>query len=208
MATQLQLYNRALRILNERRLSSLTEKTERRYLLDQVWDEGGVRTCLSHGYWNFAIRALQVEYTPDLEPEFGYQRVFVKPDDWVRTAAFCSDPYFQHPMTDAYSDEQGYWFADIDTVYVKIVSDDNAYGNDLTKWHEGFFKYCATYFASEIQGQLTSSESKQINMEESLRKALVEAKSEDGQNEATKIAPHSNWANARLGGRRSSRREW
>ena len=43
MATRLQLYNRALRIIQERKLSSLTEKREPRFLLDDVWEEGGVR---------------------------------------------------------------------------------------------------------------------------------------------------------------------
>lgn len=203
MATQLLLYNRALRILKERRLSSLTENQESRRLLDQVWDEGGVRYCLSQGSWNHAMRTVQVEYTADVEPPFGFIRAFVKPDDWVRTSAFCSDPYFRNPMTNAYADEQGYWFADIDTVYVKYVSDDASYGLDLTQWTEGFFRYAATYFAYEIQPSLTSSASAEKVTEEKLRKALSDAKAEDGQNEPTRTPPLGNWARARLGGVRT-----
>lgn len=209
MATKLQLYNRALRILKERRLSSLTEKKEARYLLDQVWDEGGVRYCLSQGFWNFAMRSVQLEYTSALDPDFGFLRGFTKPSDWVRTAAFCSDPYFQNPMTNAYADEGPYWFADLDTVYVKYVSDDSSYGEDLSLWTEGFFQYAATYFAYEIQGQLTSSTTNEQLTEKKLKKALRDAKVEDGQNEPTRTPPHGNWVRARtVGSRRSRGREW
>lgn len=205
MATQLQLYNRALRIVKERRLSSLTEKQESRYLLDQVWDEGGVRACLARGHWNFAMRTIQAEYTSAVEPDFGLARAFVKPSDWVRTSAFCSDPYFQSPLMQ-YADEAGYWFADIDTVYIKYVSDDAAYGEDLSLWIESFFDFAAHYFAAEIQGQLTSSESKEINLDKKLDKALAKAKSEDGQNEPARMIPRGSWVGARTQGSRRSER--
>ena len=203
MATRLQLYNRSLRILRERRLLSLTDKEEARYLLDQVWDEGGVRACLSKGFWNFATRTVMAEYTSSIEPDFGFTRAFVKPSDWVRTSAFCSDPYFQQPAD--YADEVGYWFADLDTIYIKYISDDASYGLDMSMWTEGFFAFCATYFAYEIQGQLTSSTTRENVTEKKLKKALSEAKSEDGQNEATRKIPLGNWARARLGGHRFRR---
>lgn len=205
MATQLQLYNRALRILKERRLSSLTEKQESRYLLDQVWDEGGVRACLSKGHWNSAMRTIQIEYTSAVEPDFGLRRAFVKPSDWVRTSAFCSDAYFQNPLMQ-YADEAGYWFADIDTLYIKYVSDDAAYGEDMSLWIEGFFDYVAHYFASEIQGQLTSSESKEIKLDKRLSDALTRAKSEDGQNEPARLTPRGSWVRARTQGSRRTER--
>lgn len=205
MATQLLLYNRACRIVKERRLSSLTEKQESRYLLDAVWDEGGVRACLAKGHWNFAMRTIQIAYTSDVEPDFGFQRAFTKPADWVRTSALCSDPYFQNPMMN-YADESGYWFSDIDTLYIKYVSDDVSYGEDMSTWSEGFFNYAAHYFAAEIQPSLTSSESKEINLDKRLARALTEAKSEDGQNEPARKIPSGSWVNARTRGSRSTER--
>lgn len=199
MATQLLLYNRALRILGERRLSSLTEKQPSRYYLDQVWDEGGVRYCLSRGLWNSAMRTIQIEYDSSIDPDFGFSRAFTKPSDWVRTAAFASDPYFRNPLTDGYADEGSYWFADLDTVYVKYVSDDSSYGNDLTLWTEGFFKYVATYFAYEIQPNLSSSNADEKVTEEKLKKALSNARTEDGQNEPTRTPPYGSWVRARTG---------
>ena len=202
MATRLQLYKRALRILKERRISSLSEKQESRYLLDEVWDEGGVRACLSNGHWNFAMRTIQIEYTSSLEPDFGFTRAFVKPSDWVRTSALCGDEFFLNPLQ-GYADEASYWFADLDTLYVKYVSDDSSYGNDLSLWTEGFFDYAAHYFAAEIQGSLTSSESKEINLDQRLKKALANAKSEDGQNEPSRPTPQGSWSKARTIGRRN-----
>ena len=203
-ATQLRLYNRALRILKERRLITLTDKQETRYLLDEVWDEGGVRAALAKGHWNSAMRTVELQYTSSIEPDFGHSRAFIKPADWVRTSAFCSDSYFLNPIA-GYADEAGYWFADIDTVYIKYVSDDASYGGDMSLWTEGFFNVVAHYFASEIQGSLTSSESKEINVDERLRKALSEAKSEDGQNEPSRYIPSGAWARSRTGGRRAGR---
>ena len=204
MATRLQLYNRALRIIQERKLSSLTEKREPRFLLDDVWEEGGVRACLSRGFWNHATRTVQIDYDPSQEPDFGLSRVFVKPDDWVRTSAFCSDPYFQNPLS-IYDDTGAYWYADIDTVYVKYISDDASYGNNLSLWTEGFFNYAAHYFAVQIAPNLTSAASKVEDLKKDLKKALNEAKSEDGQNEPARRIPPGSWVRARTRGGRLSR---
>jgi hypothetical protein len=47
---------------------------------------------------------------------------FAKPTDWVDTSAVCQDEYFRVPLLQ-YADEVGYWFADLDEIYVKYVSD-------------------------------------------------------------------------------------
>ena len=130
--TRLKLYNEALiTFLGERALGSLAENREPRRVLDAVWDNGAIDYCLEQGLWNFATRAQQITYSPSVEPPFGYRYAFTKPDDYVRTAAVCSDERFNCPLTQ-YADEGGFWFADLDTLYVKYVSDDDQYGYDLS----------------------------------------------------------------------------
>ena len=153
--TRLQLYNDALQLCGERFLASLTEAREPRRLLDQVWDSNGVRYCLEQGQWQFAMRTQQIEYDPSTEPPFGYRRAFNKPTDWVLTSAFCSDEFFRQPLL-AYADELDFWYADLDTVYVKFVSDDEDYGADLSRWPATFCDYAAAYFASKILTKLTA----------------------------------------------------
>ena len=98
MTDQLGLYNGALRMLGESRLSSLTEAVENRRLLDEVWDDGAVNSCLEFGYWNFATRTVQASYDPDATPAFGFTYAYSKPTDWIKTAAIASDEFFRNPL--------------------------------------------------------------------------------------------------------------
>src|SRR6185369_1444544 len=111
-------YNNALLDVGERALASVTEPREPRRLLDIAWDSGAVEWCLEQGQWNFAMRSSKLDYSPSVEPPFGYRRAFNKPTDWIRTAAVASDEYFRVPLL-TYVDESSYWFSDLDTIYVR-----------------------------------------------------------------------------------------
>jgi hypothetical protein len=120
------LYNSALTICGERTLASLTEDREPRRLLDLVWDNDGVKTCLEGGQWKFAMRTIRIDFSTTITPDFGYKRAFEKPSDWCATSALCSDEYFSSPLTE-YVDENNVWYAELDEIYVRYVSDDSAY---------------------------------------------------------------------------------
>lgn len=204
MTTRLLLYNKALRYCGEARLASLTEAREPRYLLDDVWDEGGVRTCLERGQWTFAMATVLLDYDTAVTPPFGYRRAFSKPSDWVVTSGLCSDEYFSSPLT-RYSDEAGYWYADLDQIYVRYVSDDAAYGGDLSRWSPNFANFVAAYFASEIVLKLTSDVDKQKEMFALLKKNLSEARNVDAMAGPPKFMPAGTWASSRQSG--TSRRD-
>jgi hypothetical protein len=201
MTTRLELYNDALTVCGERVLASLTESRESRRLLDQVWDSDGYKACLEAGQWRFAMRSVQLDYDTDITPSFGYQRAFLKPSDWCATSAVCTDEYFNTPLL-AYSDEAGYWYADLDTIYVRYVSNDSAYGGDLSKWTTRFTDYVAAHFAAKIILKLTSDQNRwaaTIKLEE-MRKSI--AKNHDAMSDSTKFAPTGSWVRAR-GGRKN-----
>lgn len=206
MATtsRLTLYNGALRLLGDRPLASLTENREPRRQLDACWDGNVVERALEAGLWNFAMRAMQYDYSPSITPgiEGGYQYAFNKPDDFVRTAAVCQDGYFKVPLTE-YSDEAGYWFADLQTIYVKIVSKGNDYGMNMARWPQSFVKYLEAIMAAEIAIPLTQNEKKFETMVALSERLLIGAKNQNAMADPVKFLPTSSWARARAGGRRS-----
>lgn len=204
MTTQLQLYNDALTDIGERQLSTITDSRESRRLLDLVWDGGAVNYCLEMGLWNFAMRTVMLEYSPSVEPPFGYQRAFDKPTDYIRTAALCSDERFRVPLLQ-YSDEADYWFADLDVIYVRYVSNDDAYGLNLNKWPQTFTKYVSAFLAAEVAPKLTQDQARVLKAEKNAHDRLMRARSNDAMNEATAIPPPSRWTSARMGRSRGDR---
>lgn len=198
MTTQLSLYNGALRILRERPLASLTENTPARYALDAIWTADPVKACLEDGLWNFATRSSSFTYSPSVTPAFGLRYAFEKPSDWVRTAGIWSDEYMQSPVT-LYRDEKGYWWSDLETLYVSYISDDNEYGNNLAQWPSSFEKYVEHYIALEAGPQITANAS----MVEVLRKektdALKMARNRDAMNQPAQFPPTGSFVSARIG---------
>lgn len=201
--SRLEIYNAALTICGERHLASLTEDREPRRLLDHVWDNDGVDACLEAAQWHFAMRSVRVDYDADVTPDYGFQRAFSKPTDWVITSALCSDEYFDTPLT-RYVDEADYWYSDLDEIYVRYVSNDSSYGNDLSLWPATFSDYVAAHFASKIIMKLTSDEKKRdtvINWEE---RQLKKAKNKSAMAGPQKFPAPGEWVTSRnrLKGRR------
>lgn len=201
--SKLDLYNGALLLAGERFLASLTEEREPRRLLDRVWANNGVKTCLEQGQWNFAMRTIRIDYDPSIEPDFGYQRAFQKPTDWVLTSALCSDEYFRSPVT-RYWDEAGWWYSDIDTLYVRYVSNDALYGGNMGAWPDSFREYVEEFFCSKIVRKLTGKDSAEEDSKKRLEKKLLHAKSMAAMAGPTLFPARGQWglARNRWGGRR------
>lgn len=202
MTTKLSLYNNALVVhLGARKLAALSEAVESRRALDDVWDGGGVKACLQMGQWNFAIKSAQFDYDPSIEPDFGYQRVFAKPDDFVRTVAVCSDEYFRNSF-EGYLDNNSYWVCDLDTIYVRYVSDDDEYGMDMSKWPPNFTTFVEAWFAMRIARRLTGSDQLKALTDRDVQRYLRAAKATDAMEEPTRQQPVGSWVRARHGGHR------
>jgi hypothetical protein len=194
MSTRLQLYNNALLLLGERPLASLSEDRAPRRQLDQVWNSDGVRKCLEEGQWRFATRSVQIDYDPDIDPPFGTSRAFSKPTDWVATVALCVDEYFQTPLLQ-YRDEGGYWYSDYDTMYLRYVSNDDAFGMNIGDWPGWFEEFVAAHFASRIALQF--GDNKLENMMKIRQKLKTVALNKDAMLEPTKFPPMGSWNKAR-----------
>ena len=208
MASKLLVFNAALLLCGERKLASLTENREPRRLLDDVFDGGAVKTCLEAAFWNFGTRSLKIEFDPGVDPDFGFQRAFVKPSDWCRTAVVSASEYFRPPFKDdQFADEAGFWFADIDTLYVKMVSDGADYGGDLGNWTESFARYFEAYLASRVAWKITRDKKTVEAIQVELKRLLKGASAKDAQDSGTSVPPEGAWNRARRGRGGSGRRD-
>lgn len=210
MATdRLKIYNGALLLCGEGQLSSVTENREARYLLDLVWNDGGVRYCLEQAQWHFAMRASRFDYEPSIDPDWGYRRAFTKPSDWVATSGVFEDEYLRCPLTD-YADEVMYWFADRDEIFVKYVSDAATYGMDFAKWPATFTDYVKAYFAGRIITKLPGgAEKREFLLGPTGREnrgwvnhCLLIAKNKSAMSQPATFPTRGTWAQARHAGYR------
>lgn len=194
--TQLQVYNEALRMCGERKLSSLTENRQPRFYLDDVWANNAAQHCLEKGQWTFAMRTSKLTYDPSFSPDFGYRRVFKKANDWAATSQICSDEFFNVPIL-RYADEAGYWLCDLETIYVQYVSTGPTWGMDLGKWPSAFADYVSAHMAVLIAPSLSGLNIDKLEKNE--KKNMVNAKSRDAQSQPTKFPAEGSWSRARHG---------
>lgn len=198
MASKLGLYNSALLIIGERKLASLSEPREPRRALDDAWDDA-VAYCLEMGFWNFAMRAVQADHSASVTPAFGYTYAFAKPEDFIRTYALGSTETFDPPLLTVV-DEPNYWYANIDPLYAKYVSNDTAYGMDLSLWSESFADYVSIRLANKTCKRITGK-FPDDDMKKEEKRALAQARSKDAMDEPPGFPPRGTWVTSRLGGR-------
>jgi hypothetical protein len=198
MPTQLTLYNNALMLLGERSLASLSEAREVRRRLDTVWARPAIDDCLQRGQWKFAIRSVEAEPTPSVDPSFGYQYAFDRPADLVRTTAVCSDEYFTQPLLE-YQSEGAYWFADVSPLYLRYVSNGNSYGGNLSLWPPNFTRFVEAYLAESIVEAVTADKEIWQKVRAVMRECLTLAQSTDAMEGPTQMPPEGSWVSARRG---------
>lgn len=197
MADRLTIYRSACRLLGEQRVASLSETSPTRQALDDAWRETG-DWLLARGLWNFALRTVELTQDDDIEPLFGYQYAFSKPDDWVRTASISDEGTFREGLLN-YSDEADYWYADCDPLYVRYVSDDDEYGWNVGAWRQPFAKAFATRLAFECGLPITGDKSNRNDMEALAERRLKEAKTLDAVDERVQLSPAGRLVRSRYG---------
>lgn len=197
MASKLSLYNDALLILGERKLASLAEAREPRRALDDAYDKA-LDFCLEQGFWNFAMRAVQIDSSASVVPTFGFNHAFTKPDDFIRMYRLSAYEQLDPPLLDIV-DEPNYWYANCDPLYVKYISDDIAYGQDLSIWPETFADYVANRLAIKTCKRITGKDPGE-DLIRAEKKARMDARAKDAMNEPPGFPPRGTWVRSRGGG--------
>lgn len=195
---KLRLYNGALAIIGQRMLASLSENRESRRQLDLAWDDGAMDDALEAGQWYFATRSVRITYDPSIEPDWGFRRVFEVPVDHLRTTAVCQDEMFNTPLLD-YREEAGFWYASLDTIFVRYVSNDDAFGHDMSLWPGTFVEYLKGHLAFLIALPLTQDKNKVVLAEQYKAKSLRDAKSKNAMADPSTPFAEGRWTAARRG---------
>jgi hypothetical protein len=150
------------------------------------------------GQWKFASRSVQLDSTPSFTPSFGYEFAFDKPLDFVRLTGLTSDEFFQNPIT-RISDEANWWFASIDPIYVRYVSDDVAYGMDYSLWPPNFEEFVEHYLAYKVAPTITGLSTDNTMLYRLYQRKLSEAKATDAMDGPMKFPNQGSWSRARQG---------
>lgn len=202
---KLGLYNIAMLALGERRLASLTEDRDPRHDLDEIYvrGNGAVTYWLEQGQWNFAMRAVKLDRSTTVTPEFGFAFAFDIPTDFVRLNMISADERFGRPL-DIYEFEGAYIYTDVDPLYMRYVSNDVDWGADFSRWPDTFSLWAGHWLAAQVGRRLLNDENYKNLMAETKR-LRIDARSKDASQEPPRWPPLSTWASSRLG--RSSRRD-
>lgn len=194
-ASQLGIFNGALRWLQERKLASLTEKREPlRYLNDEY--QNAIEYVLYQGYWNFSIRNVQIPNEPTLAPAFGFEFCFQKPTDWVRTYQIADNEDY-NPLIRRLNDNNNYWFTDISPIYVKYVSNDPNFGLNMSLWTPGFIEYLSCYLAFLVAPRIKQDMNFVNNLEKLLKRRKAEALATDAMDLPPQETNYNTWVMSR-----------
>jgi hypothetical protein len=199
VATKLSIYNGALNVCKHRRLSTITDDVEARYVLDDNWDRDFINTVLEKGLWNFAMVTVLIDadtsYTDPLGA--GWNR-FTLPDDYVRGAGVFTNGSFTDPDL-SFKEEAGVLYSTQSTIYLRYISNGATYGADYSLWPPSFTRYAEHELAHMSSGRLVDSDSEKREIERLTQKALTQARSRDAMKEPTTFPPESAWNRARSG---------
>lgn len=191
--TQLQLYNKALRHIGERKLASLTENREsRRYLDDEFADT--LLLCLRAGNWNWATITAQIDADTTATPDFGYQAAFPKPSDWIRTTLVSTSETLDPPLRN-YQDEAGVWLANADTLYVRYVS--STLGSTYSAWPVDYAEYVGVALARAIVSRITQNDALSDRIDVRERLYWKRAQANDAMDQPPQPWPLGTWTTSR-----------
>ena len=198
MTTQLELYNLALVHIRSSPITSLVAAVEARRVLDTVY-QPTIRYMLEQGFWKFALRSVKITADTSITPTFGQAKAFNMPSDWVRTYSVSGSETFNPPLDD-WLEESNLFFANIDPIFVRYVSNANpGYGADLTRWTERFTRAVTFELAWRICPKATgSSDTMKNDLEKDKIKALLEARAFEAMREPNRRPPQGRWNAARF----------
>lgn len=190
-ASQLGIYNAALRWLEERKLQSLVENRESRRYLDDEWSNA-IEYCLSQGYWKHAIRNVMAPAEVDTTTTFGWEYCFQKPTDWVATYQVADNSMYD-PLLRLYDDANNYWYSNITPIYVKYVSNDPNFGLNMSLWTPGFIEYLGGYLAQLLVPRIKQAGDKIDRIDKLVKRLRQEGLAKDAMDLPPGRPPYGTW---------------
>lgn len=199
MGDRLTIYRGSARLLGDGRIAALDEDSVIRRAFDDAWPEA-VDYLLRRGFWNFAIRTVEIEPDDDFEPLFGYTYSYSKPNDWIRTHRISETGDFVKGFEDFHF-EQGFWFASVSPLYISYVSSGDAYGWNVGAWEQPFCKALEAYLAFSSGLPVTADKGNRNDLYQLFKEELKNAKAIDAVDEAVQHTPPGRLTRSRFGNR-------
>lgn len=141
---KLTLYNNALLLLGQRKLSALSgDRTGPTADLDLVWDLGAVDYCLEIVKPTFASLTDKLTVS-SVSAEHDLDNVFDLPSDFVTVVGVFSDALLDQPVS-RYIIEDRTLACNHSTIYLRYTSN----ARDLANWSPSFARVVAAYLARE-----------------------------------------------------------
>jgi len=190
------IYNDALLILSQPKLTTGTEDTFARAHLDSSVDAGVVEDVMEETGWTFALTTDHIYYDPSAEPAFGYKYAHAKPTALHRLHGIYEDEYTRVPVR-LYMDEEQYWFCDLTEIYVQYVSTD--WLTTPNTWPTFFKRLVAARMAWDVAPMLKGADSKLAK--EVFERRRSEALSNDALSAPPKIFRQGEWTGSRFRGK-------
>lgn len=195
MASKLEIYQGCLRLLGPHQLLSLSESTPNKLRLDEAWDSV-VIYCLKRGLWNFAIRSVELLDDEDVESRFGWDYAFSHPTDMLRLVNISDQAILT--QFEQFENETGYFFANVDTLYLRYISNEESYGLNIGAWPEDFCEVVKARLAFETALAITGDRGLRQDALALFDKNLSTAKTLDAIDERVKFKPEGRLVRARL----------
>lgn len=137
----LPIYNDALMILGLDEIVAPTDDSDRRQKLDRVLSAGLVGDILEDsGGWQFAQTTDRIDFDPSLQPEFGPEYAFNKPDDMHSIYGVWADEHLKVPIKE-YIDEGDNLFCGYQVIYITYLTKDMLV--NPAQWPDYFRRYVA-----------------------------------------------------------------
>lgn len=194
--TKLEVYNRTLDLIGVKRLETVTVDRDARFALDAEY-AFSLQYCLEQGMWVFAMRTAAPSAASLPTLDYGLTNAFTRPADCVHTYLLGSSKSFSPILEDAV-EADGFYIARTTPIYARYVSNDAAYGGDLTRWTNVFADYFCAVLASSVAYQLTR-EAKAVEFVENLAmRRLAQARLTDSMLASVGILPYNALARREL----------
>lgn len=158
------LYNDALLLIGERKLSSISEAREPRYILDSIWDIGAVNYCLDLIRPKFATLTAKITSSVT-DTDHGYANVFTIPATYLSMVDVYSDAALDQPIS-RYFIEAKKLACNYSTIYLRFNADTTVAipsGTDFSLVTPTFSKVISAYMAREMALRLSSDDADRID---------------------------------------------
>jgi hypothetical protein len=147
---KLGIYNDALMLLGERRLSTISDAREPRYGMDAIWDLGAVDYCLSVVRPKFAIATSKIT-SSTTDTDHGYTNVFSLPANFLSVVEVYADSALDQPISRRFIDSTKIC-VNYSTIYLRYNADNTfaiPSGTDFTVLSPEFVRVLTAYMARE-----------------------------------------------------------